>query len=106
LQRVCFVLEILPECLEEYKQRHAEVWPEMLVALSESGWKNYSLFLRADGLIVGYLETDDFQQAMAEMKAHPVNDRWQREMVPFIKSTTIGRADDRVFLLEEIFHLD
>jgi L-rhamnose mutarotase len=106
LQRVCFLLEILPERLEEYKQRHAQVWPEMLAALSESGWHNYSLFLRADGLIVGYCETPDFQKAISEMKKHPVNDLWQRDMVPFLKSSDAGRADDQALRLEEIFHLD
>lgn len=106
MQRVCFLLEILPERLEEYKQRHARVWPEMLAALSESGWHNYSLFLRADGLIVGYFETSDFQKAMSEMKKQPINDRWQRDMIPFLKSSAGGKADDQVLRLEEIFHLD
>lgn len=55
LQRVCFELHMKPECIEEYKRRHAEVWPEMLLALQETGWHNYSLFLRPDGLLIGYV---------------------------------------------------
>ena len=57
MKRVCFVLYVKPERLEEYKQRHRTVWPEMLAALRETGWQNYSLFLRPDGMLVGYLET-------------------------------------------------
>jgi L-rhamnose mutarotase len=53
MQRICFVLQIKPERLQEYKARHRVVWPEMLQALREAGWTNYSLFLRPDGLLVG-----------------------------------------------------
>ena len=41
----------------------------MLAALRETGWRNYSLFLRPDGLLVGYLEADNFDQCVARMKA-------------------------------------
>jgi L-rhamnose mutarotase len=51
--RICFLLKVRQERLEEYKMRHASVWPEMLAALRETGWHNYSLFLRPDGLLVG-----------------------------------------------------
>ena len=58
----------------------------MLEALRQTGWHNYSLFLRPDGLLVGYLETSDFAAACAGMKDHPVNERWQAEMSPFFES--------------------
>jgi L-rhamnose mutarotase len=63
MQRICFVLQVKPERLQEYKARHSSVWPEMLQALRETGWHNYSLFLRQDGLLVGYLETENFESA-------------------------------------------
>jgi L-rhamnose mutarotase len=104
MQRVCFVLHVKPERLEEYEQRHRAVWPEMLAALRESGWTNYSLFLRDDGLLVGYLETEDFERARSEMAKRSVNERWQREMAGFFDHD--GLAPDRAMHpLEEIFHL-
>lgn len=105
-KRVCFLLQVRPEKLDEYKTRHAAVWPEMLDALRQTGWRNYSLFLRPDGLLVGYLETDDFARACAEMQKHPVNARWQAEMVPFFLSTGGRAADENMIPLEEVFHLD
>jgi L-rhamnose mutarotase len=100
-ERVCFVLHVQPDRLDEYKARHREVWPEMLAALSETGWHNYSLFLRDDGLLVGYLECEDFDRARAAMEERDVNGRWQAEMVEFFGA----RADRWLERLEEVFHL-
>ncbi len=103
MERVCFLLQVRPDRLDEYKARHREVWPEMLDALRDTGWRNYSLFLSEDGLLVGYLETDDFAAAQRGMAARDVNDRWQRDMAQFFGE----RADEGGFLrLEEVFHLD
>ncbi len=104
--RVCFLLKVRKEKLEEYKQRHSDVWPEMVDALRETGWRNYSLFLKPDGLLVGYLETDDFEKCMAEMKKHPVNTRWQAEMTPFFESLEGAGPDDSMTPLQEVFHVD
>jgi L-rhamnose mutarotase len=104
--RVCFLLKVRAEKLEEYRRRHQEVWPEMLDALRTTGWSNYSLFLRHDGLLVGYLETPDFEQARLRMQDHPVNARWQAEMAPFFELPGNGTADASMMPLEEVFHLD
>lgn len=73
-ERVCFLLQIRPDMLDEYLAAHESVWPEMLAALSRSGWRNYSLFLRqSDGLVVGYLETDDYAAAQRAMDAEAIN---------------------------------
>jgi L-rhamnose mutarotase len=104
--RICFLLKVRQGKVEEYKIRHAQVWPEMLAALRETGWHNYSLFLRPDGLLVGYLEAENFNKCCAAMKEHPVNARWQAEMAPFFESLGAGAADDNMVPLEEVFHLD
>lgn len=104
--RICFLLKVRPEKIKEYKARHASVWPEMLDALRKSGWRNYSLFLRPDGLLVGYLETDDFNQARLAMKQYAINARWQDEMAPFFETLGAGGADDNMIPLAEVFHLE
>ncbi len=106
MERVCFLLKVRAGKLDEYKQRHANVWPEMLEALRNSGWHNYSLFLREDGLLVGYLETPSFNQALKKMQEQSVNEKWQKEMMPFFESPNGTAADESMFRLEEIFHLD
>ena len=77
----------------------------MLAALRETGWANYSLFLRADGLLVGYLECEDFEAARAGMEGREVNARWQAEMAPLFELDEDERADAALQRLEEVFHL-
>jgi L-rhamnose mutarotase len=105
MQRVCFVLQVKPERLEEYKERHHQVWPEMQAALRETGWGNYSLFLRDDGLLVGYLETEDFERARSEISRREVNERWQREMGEFFIRPDGDLPDRTMRPLKEVFHL-
>jgi L-rhamnose mutarotase len=105
MERVCFVLKVRPDRIEEYKRRHAAVWAEMREALSDSGWRNYSLFLRPDGLLVGYLETADFAKALTQMAERDVNARWQASMAHFFEELDGRRPDEGMFRLEEIFHL-
>jgi L-rhamnose mutarotase len=102
MERVCFLLQVRADRLDEYRARHRDVWPEMRAALRETGWGNYSLFLRDDGLLVGYVETEDFEAAQRAMAATDVNDRWQSEMAAFFGE----RADEGLVRLEEVFHLD
>lgn len=106
MQRVAFLLKVRSDRLDEYKARHREVWPDMLDALRATGWRNYSLFLRDDGLLVGYLETEDFDKARAEMSRQDVNARWQKEMAPFFESLDGRRPDEEMLPLEEVFHLE
>ena len=105
MERVWFLLQVKPERIEEYKQRHRAVWPEMLTALHETGWQNYSLFLRDDGLLVGYFETPDYQAALAGMAEREVNARWQREMAPFFVDLDGRRPDEGFLRLEQVFYL-
>jgi L-rhamnose mutarotase len=95
------VLQVRPDRLVEYRERHRAVWPEMLAELRDAGWANYSLFLREDGTLIGYLETEDFAAAQDAMARSEVNERWQREMAPFFGE----RADEAMQPLEEVFHL-
>ena len=105
MERACFLLRVRPDRLEEYRERHAAVWPEMLDALRETGWRNYSLFLGDDGLLVGYLETEDFAAAQAGMEAMDVNARWQASMAEFFELPGGARPDTGFTRLEEVFHL-
>ena len=107
MKRVGFLLKVKREKMAEYIQHHEKVWPEMLQALRESGWHNYSLFIREDGLLFGYFETEEsFAAAQANMVGREINTRWQEFMAPYFESPNNARPDEMFLELAEVFHLD
>jgi L-rhamnose mutarotase len=107
MKRVGFLLQVRPDKIDEYKKHHEAVWPEMLDALRRTGWHNYSLFLREDGLLFGYFETpESFQAALDGMAKEEINARWQDFMAPYFDGLGGVHADESMLELEEVFHLD
>lgn len=106
MRRVGFKLQLRLETLDEYVEHHQHVWPEMLDALTETGWHNYSLFLdRSDGTLFGYFETPDLQAALDRMADKDVNDRWQKLMGDYFVALEGRRPDEGFLQLENVFYL-
>jgi L-rhamnose mutarotase len=103
--RICFHLQVDPERLDEYTERHARVWPEMLEAIADAGRRNYSLFLRPDGLLIGYYETDDDVAAQRALERDPRTAAWEADMAEFFVAIE-GRPDQGAPRLTEVFHLE
>jgi L-rhamnose mutarotase len=98
-------MHLKPERVDDYLAAHEIVWPEMLAALRDTGWSNYTLFVdKENALVIGYLETDDFERAVAEMALLPVNDRWQAGMAEYFADNV--EPDRTMVQLTEYFHLD
>lgn len=106
MKRIGFLLKVKKDKLEEYKERHKNVWPEMQEALTRTGWHNYSLFLSDDGLLFGYFETPESLQAAVDgMGREEINDKWQTWMAPFFENIGGKHADEGMLELEEVFYL-
>lgn len=100
--RACFLLHVRPERLADYVDDHTQVWEDMRDALTRSGWRHYSLFLRpTDGLVVGYFEADDTAAAMAAMAHEEVDARWQATMAPYFTYPDGGTPE----VLSQYFYL-
>jgi len=104
MKRIGFQFKVRPDRLVEYREHHKNVWPEMLDALHATGWHNYTLFMREDGLIFGYFETEKDLATAAKIAAIEINTRWQEFMSSFIDAD--ARPDETFLELEEYFHLD
>jgi len=107
MKRIGFLLKVRQDKLQEYKKQHRAVWPEMLDALRRTGWHNYSIFAREDGLLFGYFETPaSFQAALAGMSEEEINTKWQEFMSPYFENLGGQHPDESMVELEEVFHLD
>ena len=101
------MLKVKEDRLEEYQEHHRAVSPDMLEALTRSGWRNYSLYMREDGLLFGYFEADEgLAASLAGMEDEDANRRWQEMMAPFFEIPPGARPDQMLVELEEVFHLD
>ncbi|RYZ31603.1 MAG: L-rhamnose mutarotase [Propionibacteriaceae bacterium] len=98
--------QVRPDQVAEYRRVHTEVWPEMLAALRDAGWHDYSLYVGDDGVLVGFVSTDagDDLDAIQRRVQGPVNDRWQRSVAALFASE--GAPDQAWQVLPEVFHLD
>src|SRR5699024_728973 len=75
------LLHVRPANLTEYVAAPQDVWQEMRTALTEAGWRNYSLFLRPeDGMVVGYFEADDVDAAQDAIARAEISPRWEAAM--------------------------
>ena len=104
MTRYCFTSRVDPRHLAEYRARHAAVWPEMLAALRDAGWRHYSLFLDDGGLLVGFFEADERDLAQARIAATDVNARWQAQMADLFSGD--GSPDEGFVHLPEVFNLE
>lgn len=105
--RVGFILKVKQGMLSEYREHHKAVWPEMLAALRRTGWHNYSLFLRDDGMLFGYLEAaESFRASLEGMALEQINQLWQDFMAPYFENLGEEHADQSMQELDEVFHLE
>ena len=104
MPRYCLLGHVNPDRLDEYREAHRAVWPDLLQALRDAGWHNYSLFLREDGMIIGYAEADDLALAQQNVARTEVNGRWQAAMAELFQ--TDGAPDEAWELIPEVFNLE
>jgi L-rhamnose mutarotase len=100
--RVGFVMRLKPGNEAIYRQKHDEIWPEMVDTLHGYGIRNYSIF-RHGLTLFAYLENDDPSQA-ADQRNHPVVQRWWKMMEPYMDYNADGTPWSEP--IEEVFHLD
>lgn len=80
-KRVGMVIEIRPECIDDYRELHADRNSGVRNLLTKYHLHNFSIFLHEVGgrwLEFGYYEYtgDDFVVDMAKLDAEPQNQEW------------------------------
>jgi L-rhamnose mutarotase len=103
VERVCFTFEIRPGTEAEYKKRHDEIWPELVDAIKDAGFANYSLFRRGT-TIMAYAECHpDVATAFGKLAPQDVNTRWSKWFEDVIVSLTDENGE--LYRFEEVWHL-
>jgi L-rhamnose mutarotase len=103
-ERGLFTLVVHPDRIAEYDERHAHPWPEMMQALDEAGFHNYTGFRRGSHVVYYGEFYPDMARVVAAIGATDVNRRWNVSFEGII--TTITDATGNLVTGREVFHVD
>lgn len=107
MKRYGMVIRVRPEKLEEYKQLHAAVWPDVLEMIRACNIRNYSIYHK-DGYLFSYFEYHggDFAADMAKMAADPTTQRWWAVCEPCQDPLPTRAPGEWWANMEEVFHCE
>ena len=100
--RSAWVMKLKPGQEAMYKQKHDEIWPEMVDLLKQQGIRNYTIYRRGLTLFA-YFERDGAAPARSG-EIDPVMLRWWKWMEPQME--TRPDSSPTVEPVEEMFRLD
>jgi L-rhamnose mutarotase len=80
MEKYAFKMSLNPGMEAEYKKRHDEIWPELVVLLKDAGISDYSIHLDRDtNTLFGVLWRRE-DHTMNQLPLHPVMKRWWAHM--------------------------
>ena len=107
MKRFGKVIRLKPGCLEEYKEYHANLWPEVRDRLHAHNIHNYSIYYH-DGFLFSYFEHigEDVKQDMKRAAPDPKVKEWGRIMSAMQEPLETNEPGEWWADMEEVFHLD
>ncbi|KAL2138491.1 hypothetical protein VTI28DRAFT_6734 [Corynascus sepedonium] len=99
-RRFAQIVKLKPEFVNQYKEVHAAVWPEVLLQIKDCNIKDYSIFYDAEsGILFASFKYvgSDYAADMERMRANPKVREWwrmtdgmQESLVPGAKDSESG----------------
>ena len=109
MQRMGMMIYIKPDKIAEYKELHANAWPEILQRISLSNIKNFTIYLREpENILFGSWEYHgtDFKADMALIAKDEATQRWWALTDPCQQPLESRKEGEWWAMMEDVFHLD
>ncbi len=105
MKRYGSVIKVKKEKLDEYKELHANAWPDVLKKIAEVNITNYSIFY-GGGYLFSYYEYtgSDYAGDMKKMADDPVTQEWWKLTDPCQEKVEFAGEKDWWTVMEEVFH--
>ncbi len=104
MKREAFKMYLKPGFSEEYRKRHAEIWPELKALLSQNGVEDYSIFWDKETNVLFAVQKNHGEQSSQEIGTNPIVQRWWDFMADIME---VNDDNSPVSIeLEELFHMD
>jgi len=102
--RKAFLMKVYSDKQKVYKERHDEIWPEMVKEIKRHGVHNYSIFLdEKTNYLFAYVEIEN-EEKWHQLSQSPVNKKWWDYMKDIMETNPDHSPVTKN--LEEVFHLD
>jgi len=104
MEKIAFRMQLKAGNIAEYKRRHDTIWPELADLLSDTGIRDYSIFLdEASGMLFAVLLRTE-NHRMDALPQHPIMQRWWAHMANLME-TEVNSVAPLVVPLLPMFHL-
>jgi len=103
MQRIAFTMKLFPGFEDEYRRRHAAVWPRLEALLRETGIREYSIFLDEETLVLFACFRIEYPALLELLPAHPVMKEWWEYMKDIMASHPDSSPVTRP--LKEVFYM-
>jgi len=107
VRRFGMIIRLKPDKVEEYKELHRNVWPEVLKTIKECHIQNYTIFYK-DGYLFSYYEYtgENYEEDMKKMAEDPITQKWWALCKPCQEPLKTRKEGEWWAEMEEVFHLD
>jgi L-rhamnose mutarotase len=104
METIAFKMKLYPGFKEEYRRRHAEVWPDLHQLLKEYGISDYSIFLDEETDILFAVQKLAPKEDRIDLRSHPVMKQWWDYMADIMDVNSDNSPV--VTNLVQVFHMD
>lgn len=103
-RREAFKMFLKPGCEEEYKRRHAAIFPELKKLLSDTGVRNYSIYWDKDTNILFAYQEVEGDEGSQDLGSNPIVRKWWAYMADIMETNPDNSPVS--IPLDERFHMD
>lgn len=104
MERMAFKMHLNEGQKEEYKKRHAEIWPELKLLLKESGISEYSIFLDEETNTLFAFQKVSGEGGSQDLGKTEIVQKWWKYMADIMKTNPDNSPVS--VELEEVFYME
>jgi L-rhamnose mutarotase len=104
MKREAFKMHLKPGCEDEYKKRHAAIWPELKTLLAENGVFDYSIYWDKETNLLFAFQKTSGEESSQDMGTCPIVQKWWNYMADIMEVNPDNSPISAP--LQEVFHMD
>lgn len=86
MSKIAFKMKLKPGFKDEYKKRHDEIWPELLVLLRDAGVSDYSIFLDEETHILFGVQLQAGDRSSQDLGSSEIVKKWWAYMADIMET--------------------